>query len=108
MQHEMSSNTVGRKARSPSQVKEMKEGKGVAMGLFGLGVFSLSMGALFTIGGLKLIKWIVGVQTFGLHWWTLFGIHTALAVICILASFVIITLVVFVAAFVVSICWWQS
>jgi hypothetical protein len=83
------------KELSPSQMEEFKEGSRIKKMLSLTAVFSVLCGIIFTFTGLRLIKYMAGVDSFGLHLWAWLGIHFVIFWVGLIMSIVLIAAIVF-------------
>ena len=68
------------KEPSPSQAEELKEGRKIAKAVLATAIFMFISSLIVCFGGLRLIKVIVGVESFGLEGWSLIGVRAGLFV----------------------------
>ena len=83
---------------SDSRMAEIKESRQIAIRLMVIALFCLTCGTAVTLGGLKLLKYIMGVENFGFPLWTWLGIHFVIFWVGVLASIAFIALVLFFLA----------
>jgi molybdopterin/thiamine biosynthesis adenylyltransferase len=92
------------KEPSPAQLEEINEGRRIKSILSSAAVFSVSCGIIGTLVGLKLIKLMMGVDSFGFQLWTWLGIHFVIFWVGVLISIMLITIAVFAIILIARLC----
>ncbi len=87
---------------SASRMEEIKESRKIVMRLIAIALFCLACGTAVTLGGLKLVKYIMGVENFGFPLWTWLGIHFAIFWVGVAISVGVIGFILFFLALLVN------